>query len=168
GRGGLIPEQVWDGIAMPGRGLEPGKPSGSAMPLVWAHAEFLKLLVARHHKRPLELLDSVEEHVRRRPKTAGTWHWRKDVPFDALPTGRVLLIDLPTPFVLHLGFDGWQAAEDRKSSPLPFGRHGVRLRPDDLKGHSALHFTIYYLDDGHWEGHDPQGRRAAPDTDKGD
>src|SRR6185437_2681324 len=38
--GGLIPEQVWDGPAMPDRGLEPGKPTGSVMPLVWAHAEF--------------------------------------------------------------------------------------------------------------------------------
>lgn len=36
GAGGLIPEQVWDGPPMPDRGLEPGKPSGSAMPLVWA------------------------------------------------------------------------------------------------------------------------------------
>ncbi|MGH6876173.1 MAG: glycoside hydrolase family 15 protein, partial [Rhizomicrobium sp.] len=44
---GLIPEQVWDSASIPARGLEPGKPSGSAMPLVWAHAEFLKLLYAR-------------------------------------------------------------------------------------------------------------------------
>ena len=154
GRGGLIPEQVWDGQPIPERGLEPGKPSGSAMPLVWAHAEFLKLLVARHRKRPLELLDSVEEHVRRRPKTAAAWHWRRDVPFDTLPAGRSLQIDLPSPFVLHLGFDGWQAAEDRKSLPLPFGRHGVRLRPDDLKGHGVVDFTMYYFEEGRWEGRD--------------
>ncbi|WP_193214320.1 glycoside hydrolase family 15 protein [Luteolibacter marinus] len=41
---GLIPEQVWDGEPIPDRGLLPGKPAGSAMPLVWAHAEYLKLL----------------------------------------------------------------------------------------------------------------------------
>jgi glucoamylase len=43
GRTGLIPEQIWDGPPVPERGLEPGKPTGSVMPLVWAHAEFLKL-----------------------------------------------------------------------------------------------------------------------------
>ena len=61
GPGGLIPEQVWDGPAIPARGLEPGKPTGSAMPLVWAHAEFLNLLAARHYGRPPKLLASVEQ-----------------------------------------------------------------------------------------------------------
>ena len=42
--GGLIPEQVWDGPPIPARELAPGQPSGSAMPLVWAHAEYVKLL----------------------------------------------------------------------------------------------------------------------------
>jgi glucoamylase len=41
--GGLIPEQVWDGEDIPERELYRGKPTGSAMPLVWAHAEYLKL-----------------------------------------------------------------------------------------------------------------------------
>lgn len=37
GLGGLIPEQVWDGPDIPERELWNGQPSGSAMPLVWAH-----------------------------------------------------------------------------------------------------------------------------------
>ena len=43
-RGALIPEQVWDSPDIPARELFRGKPSGSAMPLVWAHAEHIKLL----------------------------------------------------------------------------------------------------------------------------
>lgn len=39
--GGLLPEQVWDTAAIPSRELEPGRPSGSAMPLLWTHAEAL-------------------------------------------------------------------------------------------------------------------------------
>lgn len=34
----MLPEQVWD----EGPGL--GKPAGSAMPQMWAHAEYIKLL----------------------------------------------------------------------------------------------------------------------------
>ena len=41
---GLIPEQVWDSDDIPERELFRGKASGSAMPLVWAHAEHVKLL----------------------------------------------------------------------------------------------------------------------------
>ena len=44
GPGGLLPEQVWDQADIPERGLVFGEPSGSAMPLVWAHAEHIKLL----------------------------------------------------------------------------------------------------------------------------
>src|SRR5262249_55059264 len=42
--GHLLPEQVWDADDIPERELFRGRPSGSAMPLVWAHAEHIKLL----------------------------------------------------------------------------------------------------------------------------
>jgi glucoamylase len=41
--GGMLPEQVWDSADIPERELHRGKPSGSAMPLVWAHSEYIKL-----------------------------------------------------------------------------------------------------------------------------
>lgn len=40
---GLMPEQVWDSPDIPEKGLFLGRPTGSAMPLVWAHGEYLKL-----------------------------------------------------------------------------------------------------------------------------
>ena len=151
---GLIPEQVWDGLPLPARGLEPGKPTGGAMPLVWAHAEFLKLLRTRQEKRPIELLNSVEKHFRRKVADVGTWHWRTDTPFDALPAHRDLLVEMESPFVLHVGFDGWQAVEDRPSAPLAFGRHGVRLRKNEFAGNRVLDFTRYFIRDSKWEGAD--------------
>ncbi|HEY5477165.1 MAG TPA: glycoside hydrolase family 15 protein, partial [Tepidiformaceae bacterium] len=41
--GGLLPEQVWDAADIPALELFNGKPAGSAMPLAWAHAEYVKL-----------------------------------------------------------------------------------------------------------------------------
>jgi glucoamylase len=162
GPGGLIPEQVWDGPSIPSRGLEPGKPTGSAMPLVWAHAEFLKLLVARQRKRPLELLASVEEYLRLKEAKNDTWHWRPDLTFDVVPAGRDVLVDMPAPFVLHLGFDGWQSLEDRPSTPLAFGRHGVRLAAKDFDGRLVVDFTIYLVDTKQWEGRDHHVRLPQP------
>ncbi len=43
-QGGMLPEQIWDAPDMPEMGLKLGKPTGAAMPLVWAHAEYVKLL----------------------------------------------------------------------------------------------------------------------------
>ena len=42
--GQMLPEQVWDEADRPERSLRKGQPAGSAVPLVWAHAEYLKLL----------------------------------------------------------------------------------------------------------------------------
>jgi glucoamylase len=161
GPSGLLPEQVWDGPALPALGLEPGKPTGGAMPLVWAHAEFLKLLYAREQGRSLELLDAVEKHFGDgRPKN-GTWHWRADAPFDILPEGRDFLVEAPTSFMLHFGLDGWQSIEDRLSTPLVFGRHGVRLSQDELRGRQMVDFTLYFIDETHWEGIDHRVRLPA-------
>lgn len=42
--GGMLPEQVWDYADLPAEGMYCGRSAGSAQPLVWAHAEYLKLL----------------------------------------------------------------------------------------------------------------------------
>ena len=38
---GLISEQIWDADDIPDCDLFRGRPSGSAMPLVWADAEYV-------------------------------------------------------------------------------------------------------------------------------
>jgi glucoamylase len=44
GPGGLLPEQVWDRTAPAGPGrFAPGTPTFSATPLVWTHAQYLRL-----------------------------------------------------------------------------------------------------------------------------
>ena len=42
--GGMLPEQVWDYADLPSEGMYFGRSAGSAQPLVWAHAEYIKLL----------------------------------------------------------------------------------------------------------------------------
>jgi len=153
GRGGLIPEQVWDADPIPERNLFPGRPSGSAMPLVWAHAEFLKLLTASIAGRPVELLETVEARWNQRRPEAQTWFWRDDVPFPRLPSGRALVIETHEPFTLHLGFDGWTSVDERASAPLGFTMHGVYLDALELRNHACIDFTRRYSDN-RWEGHD--------------
>ncbi|MCB1845215.1 MAG: hypothetical protein KDI09_19770, partial [Halioglobus sp.] len=46
GTGGMLPEQVWDVDLSRAEHPGAGRPTGSAMPLAWAHAEFIKLLLS--------------------------------------------------------------------------------------------------------------------------
>lgn len=140
GPGGLIPEQVWDSAPIPERDLYPGKPSGSAMPLVWAHAEFLKLVYARSQGEPIELLDVVKRRYAFERPEAGTWHWRADSPFDELPPGRGLSIEGQDPFVLTYRLDDTRE-RTRRSRPAGLGMHGVRFEADDLTDYENLAFA---------------------------
>ncbi|HEX5327790.1 MAG TPA: glucan 1,4-alpha-glucosidase, partial [Acetobacteraceae bacterium] len=93
--GGLLPEQVWDGEPIPYRELYPGRPSGSAMPLVWAHAEHLKLLRsladgAVFDMPPQTVRRYIKDHSKPRCRS-----WRPDWRSETVPAGRVLRIDLP-------------------------------------------------------------------------
>ena len=45
--GGMLPEQVWFGDDLAGTRFKPGLPTGSAMPLCWAHAEYFSLVRSR-------------------------------------------------------------------------------------------------------------------------
>jgi len=69
--GGMIPEQVWDADPIPERFLFPGRPTGSAMPLAWAHAEFVKLLVSRGLGRPFDRPRAVWQRYRGRRARGG-------------------------------------------------------------------------------------------------
>ena len=51
--GGMIPEQVWD-RANPGRDFAFGAGTGSATPLVWSMAQFLRLAVDAQERRVVE------------------------------------------------------------------------------------------------------------------
>jgi glucoamylase len=176
--GGLLPEQVWDASPIPELGLAPGRPSGAAMPLLWAHAEFLKLLVARERGRPAEWLDRLERHFGHRAigrpgprlesdasgtgSSASLWHWRDEVPVERLPHGKSLAIEDRVPFTLHLGFDGWQRIEDRHAERTPFGLWSVVLAREELALVGELNFTRRY--ESGWENMDHVvglGTRAA-------
>jgi glucoamylase len=58
--GGMLPEQVWDYNDIPSKGMYCGRPAGSAQPLVWAHAEYLKLLRSAADGRVFDRISVVE------------------------------------------------------------------------------------------------------------
>ena len=58
---GFLPEQVWDTEDIPDKNLLAGKPTGSAMPLTWAHSEYIKLCRSLKEKRIFDMPVSVYE-----------------------------------------------------------------------------------------------------------
>jgi glucoamylase len=142
GDGGLLPEQVWDAADIPERGLFRGRPSGSAMPLVWAHAEYLKLARTLRDGRIFDLPPSVfDRYVNK--KTASTLAlWRPNQKLREIAAGWTLRVETPTAMKVrwHAG-DGPQARE-LAARDTGLGLYAVDLPTLSLPAGTKIVFTL--------------------------
>jgi glucoamylase len=168
---GLISEQVWDSPDIPQRELYFGRPSGSAMPLVWAHAEYLKL---RRSLRDGRLFDQPPQTVQRylKEKTVSPrLMWRFNHKLRSLPPGKILRIELMAPAVIHWTVPtiGKPAKTLRRWMP-DWASISPIFRPSRGPKAPQIKFTFYWPNADRWEGKDfmvriaawRQGRRVQP------
>jgi glucoamylase len=151
---GMMPEQVWDSGPLPERRLFPGKPSGSAMPLAWAHAEFVKLMVSRHFGHPVDRPAAVwRRYAGQRPKaTRAVWCLHASI--DRIGRGEALIIAVPRSARVHWGVNGWQNIADDNTRDIGLGLHGVELDTAALADARVVNFTLQWRDSGDWIGRD--------------
>ncbi|RUW77381.1 MULTISPECIES: glucan 1,4-alpha-glucosidase [unclassified Mesorhizobium] len=151
GVGGLLPEQVWDGPNLPQRELRLGAPSGSAMPLVWAHSEHIKLLRSLRDGAVFDLPpQGVERYIKART-TSPTRIWRFNNKIRAIPAGKMLRVELAAKGVVHWSSDKWLTVRDDRTAENAFGVHLVDLPVDRLPQGSTIVFTFFWPDTGRWE-----------------
>jgi glucoamylase len=152
--GGLLPEQVWDGKPIPERELFPGKPSGSAMPLVWAHAELIKLLRSLADGAVFDRPPQPVRRYLREKRAARCRPWRPEWRTAAVPAGRVLRLDLPRAGLVRWSSDGWQTQHDARTHETGIGVHTLDLPTDSLTPGQVIGFTWQDLGTGVWLGQD--------------
>jgi glucoamylase len=150
--GGMLPEQVWDSAPIPARGLAPGRPTGAAMPLVWAHAEYLKLAASRELKRPFDRPAAVWERYRGERPLLKRVIWTEQAPLGQIPEGCALTIALRAPGAIRWGLDGWSDARDQETRPSALGLHLLDIDTPRLRAGRTLQFT--FRTGGNWVGQD--------------
>ena len=152
--GGLLPEQVWDAEDLPEKGLYGGRPSGSAMPLVWAHAEYIKL---RHSLGDGAVFDMPAQTVHRyleQQTGSSRVIWRFNHKCQTMATGKALRIEVLTEAVVHWSSDGWQTSHDAPTKNTGLGMYLADLPTDDLPDGTTIVFTLYWTAEDRWEGTD--------------
>jgi glucoamylase len=152
--GGLLSEQVWDSEDIPEKQLHCGRPSGSAMPLVWAHAEYIKL---RRSLRDGSVFDMPAQTVKRylkRQTGSGLVIWRFNHKCQTMPSGKTLRIEVLAPAVVHWSSNNWQTSNDAKTRDTGLGMHVADLPTDDLPAGTRLTFTLYWPAEDRWGGTD--------------
>ena len=150
--GGLLPEQVWDAGDIPERELFNGHPSGSGMPLVWAHAELVKLVRSLHDGAVFDTPPQSVQRYLMEQTGSGLVPWRFDVPTRALPPGKRLRVEVHAPAVVRWSADGWRTVQNAETRDSGLGVHYADLPTKGLAPGASLAFTFCWRADDHWEG----------------
>lgn len=156
GAGGLIPEQVWDTEAIPQKGLFPGRPTGSAMPLAWAHAEYVKLRRSLDDGRVFDMPPQTVQRylVDRTPPRVIPW--RPSCQRPRIPAGKVLRLIFPQSATVHWSLaDGPEPdGREAKSHATGLGLHIIDLPTTDLRPGQTVRFRVIEPKDQDWSGRD--------------
>jgi glucoamylase len=138
---GMIPEQVWDSDDIPEKGLFLGRPTGSAMPLAWAHAEYLKL---RRSLADGRVFDTPPQTVRRYLRDGVTSPhviWRTDHRRRAIPAGKLLRVEVREPAIVRWDAGG-SAGGEVTTRDTGLGVHVADLSTAGLRPGCAIRFTL--------------------------
>jgi glucoamylase len=124
------------------------------MPLVWAHAEYIKLLRSLRDGRVFDTPpQTVERYVKGR--LGSEIHpWRFNHKCRTLPAGRTLRVEVLAPAVVRWTLDGWRTAEDAATHDVGLGVHLVDLPTAAVPAGAAVDFTFRWLEVDRWEGRD--------------
>ena len=152
--GHLIPEQVWDASDIPERELFRGRPSGSAMPLVWAHGEHVKLLRSLADGRVFDMPPQTWNRYRIEGARPSHVPWRFNNKCRQLPAGRIVRVELLSVASIHWSLDNWRTLHDTPTEDSGLGIHFADLATADLKTGDAVVFTIHWTAEDRWEGTD--------------
>jgi glucoamylase len=154
GESGLLPEQVWDSADIPDRELFLGHPSGSAMPLVWAHAEYVKL---RRSLWDGEIFDRPPQTVERyvvQGITSSLAIWRFNHKVRVMSPGRALRVETLASALVHWSVDDWSTVHDTATRDTMLGVHVADLDTRHLHQGDRVNLTFYWPEADRWEGTD--------------
>lgn len=151
---GRLPEQVWDESDRPEVYMDLGRPTGSAMPLMWAHAEYIKLLRSVADGRVFDLIPQVAERYLPGRNTRRRFEvWKHNREVSSVRQGCTLRIQVSTPFRLHWTTDEWHTAKDTPSAGTAVEIDFVDV-PVPADQRAPVRFTFFWTNTRTWEGRD--------------
>ncbi|MGH7523879.1 MAG: glycoside hydrolase family 15 protein, partial [Gemmatimonadales bacterium] len=160
---GLLPEQIWDTADIPERELFCGRAAGSAMPLVWAHAEYVKLRRSLHDGAVFDLPPQTVRRYLVNHTVSAYGVWRFNQKIRILDRGRTLRIETTAPTRLHWTSDDWITTADHASRDTGLDVHVTDLPTESLVDGDRVQFTMFWPEANQWEGTNFTVTVAGPD-----
>ena len=153
--GGMLPEQVWDYDDLPAEGLYKGQSAGSAQPLVWAHAEYIKLLRSAVDGKVFDCIPLVYDRYAGAP---GTRTFKSEVeifqtsrPVYSIRAGMRLRVVDTARFRVLYSMDDWATSATLESHPVGYPGSYVDI-PTAAGKAGKIVFTLYWPEQDRWLG----------------
>ncbi len=149
--GGMLPEQIWDAPDLPDMGMLLGRPSGSAMPLAWAHSEYIKLLRSVEDGQIFDRVESVERRYRFRTRMLPIEIFKRDHIVQRMAAGKTLRILDASRFRVLWTEDAWLTSHTQESKHVGASGNYADI-PVDKAMQGAISFTFFWPEENRWEG----------------
>jgi len=153
--GGMLPEQIWDYADLPSEGMYLGRSAGSAQPLVWAHAEYIKLLRSVADGQVFDRISVVADRYAV-PKEKRTFQSRMEIfqtgrPISAMVQGGTLRIVDAQRFRVTWTNDNWATknAMDSRLVGKPGSFVDIQTAHDEV---GTIIFTLFWPEENRWLG----------------
>jgi glucoamylase len=149
--GGMLPEQIWDSPDLPAAGMALGRPTGSAMPLVWAHSEYIKLLRSVTDGRVADGVSAVEERYGQGRRDNEVEIFKLDRKIKHMVAGKKLRVIALDHFVLVWTPDNWITTCSTPSRMVGCAGHyaDIPTAPGQI---GRITFTMNWFAQARWQG----------------
>ncbi len=136
----LIPEQIWDDKDIPKKFLFNGKPTLGAMPLVWAHAEYLKLVRSLNDKKVYDCpKQTLKRYCGKKPNTH-LQIWKPNHRIKDLDPSKTLRIEVFEPCTILYTIGTKKAEDQMKDSNL--GLYYIDIKPNTWRKNHKIQFRF--------------------------
>lgn len=148
----LIAEQLWNSPDRVNPTFTSGGPTGSAMPLAWAHAEYIKLVRSVSDGRVFDRLDVAAKRYLVPHPPSSLEIWNLDYRPQKLKAGKRLRFPLGANFRLRWTSNNWVNFTDTTATPTNVGVYYADIATNPGQAGTTIQFTLFWLDSQTWLG----------------
>jgi glucoamylase len=148
---GLLSEQIWDSEDIAERQLYSGQATGSARPLAWSHAEYLKLLRSLADNAVFDQPSQTVERYLNNDFTQQRRAWRFNNKLRRMASGKILRVETLSACKVHWSADAWKTSNDITAKDSGLGIYYVDLPSETIAKGQQIEFTFFWSQARKWE-----------------